>query len=169
MVEVKVTSGQQKKVPPKIDRQLSIGELRQEAVDGIFQIVGLGCIITGQYADAGAISMHGPPIAQEVASLAEKNEQIAKGVDALLQVGPYAGLVAAVMPLVLQLMVNHNVVPAEKLANANVVKPEVLEAQVKTHMARQAMEAMQAQKAAEEELRLMHEEMASSQNGQNSE
>src|SRR5260370_23749011 len=74
---------------------------RKDAVDGIFQLVGLGCIITGQFADAGAITMHSPPISEEMSELAEKNAKIANALDTLLEVGPYAGLVAAVMPLVL--------------------------------------------------------------------
>lgn len=145
---------------------LTLTEQREEAVNGIWQIVGLGCIIAGQYADAGAISMHSPPISHEVAELAEKNDQIAKGVDVLLQVGPYAALIGACMPLVMQLLVNHDVLPADKMAGANVVKPEVLESQVKTQMARQAMAAMQAQKDAEEELKEMQKAFANaSQNG----
>jgi hypothetical protein len=143
----------------------TIADEREDAVNGVFQLAGLGCIMFGQYSDAGAISLHCPPIAHEIAELAEKNEQVAKGVDVLLQVGPYAGLVAAIMPLVLQLMANHKVVDADKMPGANVVKPEVLEAQVKTSMAKQAMMAMQAQREAEEELAEMQKAMAAAQNG----
>jgi hypothetical protein len=146
----------------KVQVPQTVKEQRADAVDGIFQLVGLGCIIVGQYADAGAISVHSPPISIEVAEMAEKNEGVAKAVDSLLQVGPYAGLVAVVMPLVLQLLANHKIVPAEKFANANVVKPEILESQVKTNMARQAMEALQAQASAEEELAAMRREMQES-------
>jgi hypothetical protein len=165
MVNIKVESPKTtvKNTPTKPQ---DIREERRDAVDGIFQLIGLGFIVTGQYADAGAISMHSPPISQEVAELAEKDERIAKGVDTLLQVGPYAGLVAAVMPLVLQLLVNHNVFPADKMASANIVKPEVLESQVKTDMARKAMQALQMQKDAEEELAKMQAEYMASQNGQ---
>lgn len=144
---------------------MTIDEEREEAVNGIFQLVGFGCIMTGQYADAGAISMHTPPISHEVAELAKKNESIAKGVDVLLQAGPYAALIGACMPLVLQLLVNHDIIPAEKMAGANVVKPEVLESQVKTQMARQAMEAMRQQQEAEAEMAEMQKAMAASRNG----
>lgn len=140
---------------------------REEAVNGLFQLGQLGCIIFGQYADAGAIGLHAPPIAAEAAELAEKNDQVAKGIDLLLQVGPYAGLVAAIMPLVLQIMANHKVIPAEKMSGANIVKPEVLESQIKTQMARQAMEAMRAQQEAERELAEMQEAMANARNGAN--
>jgi hypothetical protein len=178
MAEINVeTKAAKPTPPPRRDTQntkasvtvQTITEQRAEAVDGIFQLVGLGCIITGQYADAGAIALHSPPISVEVAELASKNDGIAKAVDTLLQVGPYAGLVAVVMPLVLQLLANHKIVSAEKMANVNVVKPEVLEAQIKTQMAKQAMEALQAQAFAEEELAAMQREMEMSQNGQNPE
>lgn len=147
------------------DAPLTIDEQREEAVNGVFQLGQLGLVMFGQYADAGAIGMHGPPIAHEVAELAKNNSQVAKGVDLLLQVGPYAGLVAAIMPLVLQLMANHEVIPADKMSGANIVKPEVLESQIKTQMARQAMEAMRAQQAAEQELADLQKEMAAARNG----
>jgi hypothetical protein len=166
MADIKVETS---KTPPKkesVTSHTTIKEDRRDAVDGIFQLAGLGCIITGQYADAGAITMHSPPISEEVAELAEKNQKIAGALDTLLEVGPYAGLIAAVMPLVLQILVNHKIFPADKMAGANIVKPEVLESQVKTQMARKAMEALQMQKDAEEELAKMQAEYMASQNGQ---
>lgn len=153
--------------PPKKDTRPSTPVVakgrhaeRIDAVDGIFQLAGLGCIMTGQYADAGAIDMHGHGVSVEVAELAAKNDGVAKVVDTLLQVGPYAGLVAAVMPLAMQLLANHKVVPAEKMSAGGVVSPSVLEAQVKTAMAEQAMEAMRAQKEAQSRLEAMQAEFA---------
>jgi hypothetical protein len=100
--------------------------------------------------------------------MAKTNELIAKGLDSLLTVGPYAELIGVLLPFAMQLMANHKILPAEKLSGANVVSPDMLESQVKTQMAVQAMQQMQMQKAAEEELRLMQEEMMASQNGSNS-
>lgn len=171
MAEIKVeksaTPPRREKPRPEtpIHRNLNLTEQREEAVQGIFQIAGLGFIILGQYADAGAIDMHAPGIAHEAADLAQTNEGVAKGIDYLLQVGPYAGLIAVSMPLIMQLLVNHKVLPADKLSGANVVKPEVLESQVKTAMARQAMEAIKAQQEAERELAELQAEMMASQNG----
>jgi hypothetical protein len=163
MPDVKVEMGNPKKPapPPKsviVKEPKTIADQRADAVDGIFQLVGLGCIMVGQYADAGAINMHGHDISVEIADLAEKNAPIANVIDNLLQIGPYAGLVMAVMPLAMQLLANHKVMSAEKMTGMNVVKPEILESQVKTQMARQAIEALQAQKEAEEELARMQEE-----------
>lgn len=152
----------------------TIKEQRIDACDGIFQLVGLGCIMVGWYSDAGAIDMHGHGVSIEVSELAEQNKGVAKGTDALLQIGPYAGIVAALMPLVVQLAVNHKAVDATKLpANANVVPPDVLTARVQTAMKQQAIAAMKAQIEAEEELRRMETEfneyVEQRQNGQSEE
>jgi hypothetical protein len=131
---------------------------REEAVNGLFQVGTFGLIIAGQHADAGALGKYGPSIATEIAKLAEVNDGVAHVVDYLLEAGPYAGLITAVMPLALQVMVNHKMAKAEHLSGAGVVPPETLAAQVKTDMARQQIEALQAQQAAEAEMsRLMAE------------
>lgn len=126
-------------------------EARKEAVNGVFQLASFGLIIGKQYSDAGALNMHGDPIAEEVAKLAETNEGFAKNLDYLLEAGPYAGLITAVMPLALQIMANHGIIKAENVAGANVVPPQALESQVKTAIARQVIEAQRAQMEAEAE------------------
>lgn len=175
MAQITVEKGAEKpkppprREPPKANTNATptVDELREEAANGFFQMAGLGCIIMGQFADAGAVNMHGPGIAHVATKMAKTNEMIAKGLDSLLQVGPYAELIAVLSPLVLQLLANHKIVPADKLSGANIVKPEVLESQVKTQMAVQAMQQMQLQMEAEEELRLMQESMMATQNGSN--
>jgi hypothetical protein len=165
------------RTPPKketsaktTETQDTIHDKRAEATNGIFQIATFGCVLLGNFADAGAIDEHGPGISNEIANLADTNAYVAKATDAFMNVGPFAALFAATMPLVLQLMVNHNIIPAEKLANANVVHPDVLEARVKTAMMRQAMEAMAAQRMAQEEMQRMQAEMANAaSNGQTQE
>ena len=133
---------------------------RREAAEGIFQLAGFGCIIMRQYADAGAIGMHSGPIVNELVTLSEKNEGIAKVLDYLTEAGPYAGLIVAIMPLALQIAANHKVIKAELTAGAGVVPPEALESQVRADMARQAAEALRAQQAAEAELRELSAQMA---------
>ena len=140
--------------PPKTDA-------REEAVNGIFQLVQFGAIIFGQYADAGAIGLHGPAISHETATLANQKPGVGKAIDTLLEVGPYAALITAVMPLTLQVLVNHKVLKAESLVGANVVTPEALAADVKTSLAKQQSDAMKRQAAAEMELAVLQEEMAS--------
>ena len=108
---------------------------RAEALNGLGQIGALILVMRGNYADAGAIAQHGPPISQETAKLAEQNETVASAIDYLTQAGPYMGLVAVVLPLVLQLAVNHNRIDAAKLSpDLGVLPPDVLEKRVRTEM-----------------------------------
>lgn len=124
----------------------TVSDARLEAVNGIFQLAGFGCVMTGNYADAAAIGMHSEPISGEIVKLGAQNEQIGRGIDYLNQVGPYAGLISAVMPLVLQLLANHGRLDATKVPGLS--RPEVLEAKVKAQMAAQAAAEMrQAQQA----------------------
>jgi hypothetical protein len=124
---------------------------RQEAVNGVFQLAGFGLIVAGQHADAGALGEHGPAISHELAALSEKNSKVAAFIDSLTEAGPYAGLVIAVMPLVLQILANHKIVKGD-LSAAGVIAPEVLEAQVKTELARKQAAAIIAQHEAEDQL-----------------
>lgn len=140
-------------------------ELRQEALDGVLQLAQFGCLAFGNFADAGAIGMHGRPMATELVNLAKQNAKVASKVDLLIEVGPYAGIVAAAIPFLAQLLVNHGVFKAEQFANAGVVHPEALEAKMKTQMMEQAMAAMREQQEAEERLMAMQSEMAESMNG----
>lgn len=140
-------------------------ELRQEALDGVMQLAQFGCLAFGNFADAGAIGLHGRPMATEVVNLAKQNTKVASKVDLLIEIGPYAGIVAAAIPFLAQLLVNHGVFKAEQFANAGVVRPEALEANMKTQVMEQAMAAMREQQEAEQRLMAMQEEMASATNG----
>jgi hypothetical protein len=172
MADIRVEGRTENKVPPKGSKNTeqpphipTINELRFDAVQGIWQVLGMGCIAMHQYADAGAISMHSPAISREIVELAETNEQIAKGVDSLLQVGPFAGLIVAGMPLVMQLLVNHKRIPVDKLsADTGVISPELLESQVKTDMARMQLRALREQREAEQELARERAEWEAMQN-----
>lgn len=144
----------------------SVKETREEALNGIGQLGTFGLVMTGNLADAGAVGMHWPNIAREGAELAESNEYVAKAADFLGQVGPFAAILSAAMPLVLQILANHKVLPADKLGGAGVVKPEVLESQIKTEMAKQAIAALKAQQEAEEEFARMQAEYAEYANGE---
>lgn len=145
-------------------------EARNEAVNGIFQLASFGCVVTGNYADAAAIGMHSPTISSEVVKLGAQNDQVGKAIDYLNQVGPYAGLISAVMPLVLQLLANHQRLDASKVPGLS--DPRALEARVKAQMAQQAAEEMAAAQQAQAEYeRTMADiqrtqAMATAQNGQ---
>lgn len=131
---------------------------REEAANGIFQLAGFACIVFKQYADAGAIGNHSAAISHEAAKLAETNEGVGKALDYLMEAGPYAGLVTAMLPLAMQLAANHNMIKAEYVSGAGVVSPDALTAQVKADMARHAQESLIAQKTAEKELAALKSE-----------
>lgn len=142
-------------------------ELRQEALNGVLQVGQLAAITFGQFSDAGAIGMHGPKLVSETVQLAENNSKVASKVDLLIEIGPYAGIVAAAIPFLAQLFVNHGMVKAELFANAGVVPPDHLEREMKLTITRRAMEAQREQMRMEAELQAEMEEFMASQNGQN--
>lgn len=144
---------------PRQTRANSKVSEREDALHGIVQLAGMGLIIAGQHADAGAVNLHGPGIAHEFAALSEKNEKIARGIDYITEAGPYAGVVMATMPLVLQLLANHKILRAEALTGAGVQSPDAIAATVKADLARQAHAAMQDQQAAERDLAALADAM----------
>jgi hypothetical protein len=137
---------------------------REEAANGIGQMIAFGAMVSGNLADAGAIGMHWPNMAHEAAQVAETDATMAGLLDKLLEVGPYGNLIIVSLPFVAQLLVNHKLVKPEAMAGAGVVHPDALEAEVKRDMALKAMEAMRQQQDAEAQMREMAEEMAA-QNG----
>ena len=131
----------------------SLTERRAEGLNGLAQLFQGVCLMTGQYADAAAIGQHFPPVAMELAKVADTSDVVAKPIDFLIEIGPYGALIAAAMPLALQLMANHKMIDASRLGGQGVVPPEVLEAQMKAQVARMQAEAMQAQQMAIREAR----------------
>jgi len=154
---------------PENNEPKTIEEEREEAVNGFFQLAQWGCLCFGDFADAGTIGMHGPNISSEVMKLVQKNNKIAKKLDILIEVGPYTGIIAAALPFLAQILVNHGIFKPERFANAGVVHPEVLESQMKTQLQMQQMMAMRQQQEAEARLQAMQEEMMSHMNGDNPE
>ena len=119
---------------------------REELVAQLGMFAQVPLIATRQFADAGAIALHWPSVAKELAHLAETQEPIARIIDPLIQVGPYAGLIAAVLPLAMQLAVNHGRI---KPGSLGTVPGVALASQIETAMARQELAAMHDQMEAE--------------------
>jgi len=88
---------------------------RLDGVGGIFQLSQLTLIMLKQKADAAAVGLHSESITTEIVNLAESDENVARIVDSLCKVGPYGALVSAIMPLIIQLGVNHGKVPEIKM------------------------------------------------------
>jgi hypothetical protein len=129
--------------PKAAPRATATMRKRRDSVNGILQLAGFGLMMGRQYADAGAISKHGPGITDEIARLAEDDARLADAVDRLTSVGPYGALIAAVSPLVIQVMVNHgriNAVPA--MRDMGVVPKAELEAEIQAAMALQEQVAL---------------------------
>lgn len=127
----------------------SIKDKREAGLNGLAQLAQGVCLLTRQYADAAAIGRHCPPISSELATLAGQYEVIAGPVDFLIQVGPFAGLIAALVPFGMQIAANHRWIDASAMgAGGSVVPPEVLEAQMKAQLARAQAEAMREQQEA---------------------
>jgi hypothetical protein len=144
----------------------TIAEQRQEALNGFLQIGQFIALAFGQFADAGAIGLHGEPMVNEAVKLAENDTRIASGLDTLMQVGPYAGFITATIPFLAQILVNHKLLKPEQMANAGVVTPETLESKMKTELMRKAMDAMMEQKRLETEMQEMEDAIRASMNGE---
>lgn len=62
-------------------------------------------------ADAAAVVVHGPPLVDALAETAATNERLAALLDRIAQVGPYGLVVTAAVPMVMQIMCNHRLMP----------------------------------------------------------
>jgi len=105
-------------------------------------------VATKQLADAAAIGMHWPKLAHEIAVLAETQEAVANVIDPLMKVGPFAGLIAAAIPLAMQLAVNHGRMKPGQMGTVPAVS---LQSQMETAMAQAELQALRMQQEAEEQ------------------
>lgn len=126
--------------------KMSSLEMRYQGVQGIGQLIQGGLMLTKNYADAAAVGMHWDGVAKEVATLAEAEPAVARIVDLVIQAGPYAGLIAAVMPLAMQLAANHGMIPSGGMSG--VVPPEVLQSQMEARILQQQAEALRQRQEA---------------------
>lgn len=62
-------------------------------------------------ADAAAVGHHGPGVAEALNDLARERPEVAAALERVMQVGPYGALIGAVVPLAVQLLHNHDVLP----------------------------------------------------------
>lgn len=85
-------------------------------VMGLLQVVSMPLMVAGAkndalLADAATISIHGPVIATALADLAAERPEVAAVLDRVMSAGPYGALIAAVVPLAVQIAANHRAVP----------------------------------------------------------
>lgn len=98
---------------------------------GIAQVVAAPLMIAGLKspalaADAAALTLHAEPIAQAMQATAEQVPAFAAVLDKVLTVGPYGALLAAVMPLAVQVMANHGLLPPPVAQAMGAQSPEAL-------------------------------------------
>lgn len=135
-----------------------IRQEREDSLNGLFQVGSAILIATNQWADAGAISAHGPNVSRETAKIAERYEKVGNALDALAQVGPFTALLGAVMPMLIQIAANHGRIPAEKVAAFGIKDPRVLESEMRMEARRQAFAYQQAVAEQEHAMRNMEAE-----------
>jgi hypothetical protein len=87
-------------------------------IEGLLQLPAAGLMLAGMQsgklelvADAATITNAAPGIAEALSDLANDQPQVAAVLDKVLKAGPYGALIAAVVPMAMQLMANHKVVP----------------------------------------------------------
>lgn len=101
-----------------------------DGLTGLLQTVTLPLAIAGMQnqtlaADAVTIDTHGPNVVTALNSLAQERPEVAAILEKMLSVGPYGLLVAAITPMAMQLLVNHNVMKPGMLGT--VAKSELVD------------------------------------------
>lgn len=146
---------------------------REEAINGLGQLAQAPLLAFKQYADAGTLGIHWPNVAKELAELAESQPVIANFVDPLIKVGPYTGLVMAILPFATQILVNHGRIPAGAMGTQ---PGNSIAAQVEASLAQAEMQSLQAQLEAEraaqalrDQIKKARKDMADSQASQSAE
>ena len=64
--------------------------------------------------DAVAVAMHSPPLVEALNETAKTDERLAKVLDRLTAVGPYGLVLAAAMPMAMQIAANHKIIPTNR-------------------------------------------------------
>lgn len=112
---------------------------------GLFQLPAAALTVAGMksdaaMADAVAIGIHAPGIANAVHDLATENASVANALDRLLKAGPYAALISAVLPLAFQIAANHNAIPMTVAGSLGAQDPRTLAHAGKQQVASQVAE-----------------------------
>lgn len=149
------------KSKPPTAKQTATAKTRTDSIEGLWGLAQFGCMLTGNLADAGAIAKHSDNVTTEIVKLAEKDDKIGSAIDKLAIVGPYGALLSALVPLVTQVLVNHNRLDAPPgMAQVGVVPKATLEAEVRTAQMQAELHAQRVRQEAEEQLARVKAEMA---------
>ena len=90
--------------------------------EGVTQLISMPAAILGVVgsqtnniplvADAAVINHYAPKVAEAVNDLAQERPEVAAVLDRVLKAGPYAALMGAIVPMAIQILANHKVIPA---------------------------------------------------------
>jgi len=139
--------------PPKAERPrvqaAKAPQARQDFTGPLTDVVrlGWGVLAVTAPADAAALKVHGPGMVEAWNALAAENAQVAKGIMWLTTGSAYGAVVMATMPMVVQVLANHDRLPHGRLAALGVQDPAEL-AQITREDIALMQEAAAAQAAA---------------------
>jgi hypothetical protein len=188
------STGSQKPISTRLQSGTEDKKAKRARDAGDFlDLVSVGATLAGMFLnkeeyllDAAALSIHSETVGAGVAETASKNGFVASLVDRLDVVNGVAGIAVAVMPLAMQLMVNHapktkvvvdkdgrkREVPNEfppQLTQMGVLSPDMLLEKAKAENEKKVAEiqaaALRETKEAQDEVDRLRKEMAESQNG----
>ena len=82
---------------------------------GFLGLAQMGAFVAGFFNphDAIAVTDHAPNLAEAVQVTADNDPKFAAAMDRILSAGPYAALISAAVPMVMQILHNHDKVPGE--------------------------------------------------------
>lgn len=90
--------------------------------EGVTQLLSMPAAILGVVgsqtnnlplvADAAVVNHYAPQVATAVNDLAQERPEVAAVLDRVLKAGPYAALIGAVVPMAIQILANHKIIPA---------------------------------------------------------
>lgn len=95
----------------------------RDGINGMFQLIAAPLAFV-QPLDSMAVVQHAPNIAEALNDLAQHRPEVAMVLQRVLSVGPYGALLAATVPLVVQLLHNHDVLPEQVATGIPGVAPK---------------------------------------------
>ena len=104
-------------------------------INGLFQGLCIPLSLAAP-ADAVAVANHGPNIAEALNQLAHERPEIAAALEKVIAIGPYGALVAATIPLIIQLAHNHNVIPEQLAVGMGATPKRLIDAQLRAQAER---------------------------------
>lgn len=84
---------------------------------GLLQIPSMALSVIGRQtknpalqADGYALAMHAPALAEALNETAKHQPPVARALESIMKAGPYGAIIAAVVPLAMQLAANHRII-----------------------------------------------------------